>query len=168
MGCALARLTGLGVLLFVSAGCGSSSESTGSERETAARTGGDPKETCALLTADEIQTVMGTAPAEPRFEGNQCAWASQDGSEQFLVQMIVTPSPYKSFDEVAETYREQMDADPAEAIEPIEGVGLFAIGLKGMAMVQIFTGTHMVQVATSGKEQDRALELAKKAVARLE
>lgn len=166
------RLAGIRLLAailsaFVALACGrSSSESTTGSRSGTER---DPQETCALLTAEDIQSVLGTTPGAPRFEKPQCIWASADGSQDHLVQLIVTSAYYRSYDDIAKAYRETMDgADPAKAMHPIEGAGLFAVGYSEMPMVQIYTGSSMVQVATFGNEELHALELAKKVVGRLE
>jgi hypothetical protein len=61
-----------------------------------------------------------------------------------------------------------MDADPAKDVHRIDGgPGLFTIGFNDMAMVQIYSGSSMVQVSTFDHEERHALELARRVVARL-
>ena len=144
--------------------CGGTPEQ--SPREEAARgASADPSAICSLLTADHIEDVMGTAPGEPRFESSQCVWPRADRPEELLVQVLVSPPSYGSYDELAKAYREGMDgADPAQAMEPLEGVGVgrFAVGFREMPMVQIYTDRAMVQVSTFGNQREHALELAKR------
>jgi hypothetical protein len=127
-------------------------------------------DTCTLLTADDIQSVMSKAPGPPRFaQGIQCDWPAADGSTESLVGLIVTGTTFRSYDDYAEAYRRQMNADPAESVRRIDGgPGLFTIGFKDMPMVQIYSGSSMVQVSTFGHEEKHALELARKVVARLD
>jgi hypothetical protein len=125
------------------------------------------REVCSLLTAEDIQSVLGIAPGASKLEKVQCIWPAADGSNEFLVQLIVTETMVRSYDELARNYREELDTDPATAIHPIPGVGQFAVGFKEMAMVQIYTGSTMVQVSTFEHREQHALDLAKRAVARL-
>lgn len=126
------------------------------------------RDTCRLLTAEDIRTVMGVAPGESRFESSQCIWPSADGANEFLVQMIVTGTTVRTYDDLARKYREELNTDPATAIHPIPGAGDFAVGFNDMPMVQVYTGSTMVQVSTFGHQEQQALELAKRVVGRLD
>ena len=75
----------------------------------------------------------------------QCIWPAADGSDDFLVQLIVAGTTVGSYDELARQYREEPDTDPATAIHRIEGTGELAVGSNEMAMVQIFSGSTMVR-----------------------
>lgn len=159
------------VLACVALACGRAAEEP--EPKTASASGrgsqGPQRDTCALLTADDIQSVIGTAAGPPRMEqGIQCSWPAADGSNQSMVGLIVTGTTYASYDEYAQAYREQMDADPADAVHRIEGgPGQFTVGYNGTAMVQIYSGSSMVQVSTFDHDEKHALELARRVVARL-
>ena len=139
-----------------------------SSRASARGSPAPDRDMCRLLTADDIRSVMGVAPGESRFESSQCIWSSKDGATEFLVQMVVTGATVRSYDELARKYRDELDTDPATAIHPIEGVGDFAVGFNEMPMVQIYTGTTMVQVSTFGHQEKHALDLAKRVLPRLD
>jgi hypothetical protein len=83
------------------------------------------------------------------------------------VSLIVTGTNLRSYDEYAETFRKEMNADPATSVHRIDGPCLFAIGFNDMPMVQIYSGSSMVPVATFGNKETHALELAKKVLARI-
>jgi hypothetical protein len=144
--------------------CSGTSEQSPREEATQGASA-DPKAACSLLTAEDINAVMGIAPGEPRFESNQCIWPRGDRPEELLVQLMVAPPSYRSYDDLARAYREQMDgADPAQAMEPLDGIGVgrFAVGFREMPMVQIYTDKALVQVSTFGNKREHALELAKR------
>ena len=149
----------------LSAACGGTPPDSGASSAT--RSASAAQETCSLLTDEDIRSVMGVAPGPSRFESIQCIWPSADGSNEFLVQLIATPTRVGSYDELAKQYREELNTDPASAIHPIDGVGQFAVGFNDTPMVQIYRRSTMVQVATFGHQEKHALELAIRAVARL-
>ena len=158
---ALGRLT-VTVVAATSLACG---EADSPRENTPAGGSAAPKDVCSLLTAEDINAVTGIAPGASRFESNQCIWPRKDRPEDMLVQLMVAPASYRSYDDLAKAYREQMDgADPATAMEPLDGVGVgrFAVGYKEMPLVQIYTDKAMVQVATFGNPREHALELAKR------
>lgn len=156
----------LACCLTIAPACGgTASDSSGT---SASRSRPSGRETCRLLTADDIRDVMRVAPGESRFENSQCIWPSADGANEFLVQMIVTGTTVGSYDQLARQYRDELDTDPATALHQIEGAGDFAVGFNEMPMVQIFTGSTMVQVSTFKHQETHALELAKRVVGRLD
>jgi hypothetical protein len=129
---------------------------------------GSPRQpTCSLLTDDDIRSVMSVAPGPSRFENNQCIWPSADGSNDFLVQLTVSAVKVGSYDELAKLYREEMNTDPVNVIHRIDNVGQFAIGFNDTPMVQVYQHSTMVAVATFGHPEKHALELAQRALARL-
>jgi hypothetical protein len=159
------------VLACLALACGRAAEDAPAETASASGSGSPQgqRDTCALLTPDDIQSVMGATPGPPRIEqGIQCSWPSADGSNQSMVGLIVTGNTYSAYDEYAEAYRQQMDADPADAVHRIEGgPGQFTVGYNDMAMVQIYSGSSMVQVSTFDHDEKHALALARRVVARL-
>jgi hypothetical protein len=170
MKAALTRIVGGVLFAALAFGCGQTPADAPARNEASGGAGAKPSgatDTCSLLTATDIQSVMGTAAGTPVGEGHKCDWPSADESKQSLVSLIVTGTNLRSYDEYAETFRKEMNADPATSIHRIDGPGLFAIGFNDMPMVQIYSGSSMVQVATFGNKETHALELAKKVVARI-
>lgn len=147
-------------------GCGGSNSAEPSSSAVAGSKTPSGTDVCRLLTADEIRAVMGKDPGEPRFESNQCVWPAADGADDHLVQLMVTRTIARSYDDVARQYKE-MDMDPAKAIHPIPDAGDFAVGLEGTPIVQVFVGSTMVQVSTFRHTEQQALDLAKRAAARV-
>jgi hypothetical protein len=104
---------------------------------------------------------MGKAPGPPKPDANGCSWPAADGSNEFLVQLVVAGTTIRSYDD----YRKESDG--AADVHRIEAPGEFAIAFNDMPMVQIFSGGSFVQVSTFRNEEKHAVELAKRAHARL-
>jgi hypothetical protein len=161
----MARLALSFVCLVSIVACGQARSDPGERAGAASHPAGD--DVCSLLTADDIRSVTGVAPGEPRFESPQCIWSSADGSNEFLVQLLTSRSLLRSYDDLVRQYKEQMQTDAATVVHPIEGAGDFAVGFTEMPMVQIYSGSTLVQVATFSHQESHALELARRALARL-
>lgn len=162
----VASALGIACVAALTAACGGSSSTSGGTSDTSSPMAG--RETCALLSADDIRGVMGIAPGQPKADDNGCTWPSADGSNEFLVQLTVAPTVIRSYDELAKQYREELETDPAAALHRIDGVGQFAIGFNELPIVQIFGDSGFVQVYTVKHEERHALDLAKRAFARLD
>jgi hypothetical protein len=162
--------------LTACASCGSSEAPRGesASNETAApaaETQAAASGTCALLTAAEIQEVLGQAPgAHQAPEGTQdCIWSSADDPSSTLVRLTTSDSGLASFDSFVISYQAEFGGEepPREYFRPIEGVGDWAMYVADENALQVFKGGRMLQVATNPPDEARALELAKRAIPRL-
>ncbi len=146
--------------------------------EPAATTGAPASEpqaaasgTCALLTAAEIQEVVGKAPATPQAPvgTEDCLWPSAEEPSSTLVRVALTDSGFTSFDGFVASYQAEFGGEepPREYYRPIEGVGDWAMYVADENALQAFKGGRMLQVGTNPPDEAQAIALAKKAIPRL-
>ena len=127
--------------------------------------------TCSLLTADEIQEVLGNAPGAPQSpEGTEdCLWPSADDPSSTLVRLTISDSGFASFDGFVASYQAEFGGEepPREYYRPIEGVGDWAMYVADENALQAFKGGRMLQVGTNPPDEAQAIALAQKAIPRL-
>jgi len=127
--------------------------------------------TCALLTAEEIQEVLGKATGAPQTpEGTEdCIWSSADDPSSTLVRLTTSDSGFASYDGFVASYQAEFGGEqpPTEYYRPIEGVGDWAMYVADENALQAFKGGRMLQVGTNPPDEQQAIALAKKAVPRL-
>jgi hypothetical protein len=162
-GCALAAL-----LLLT--GCGGSepppaeteTETSAPEPAPAATT-----DVCALVTAEEIQEVLGEAPGAPEASSaglGGCRWPSASSSAT-LLEMSVAPTSLKSYDDfVADYGREFGGENPSkEYYRPHEGVGDWALYRKDDGVLQVYVGDRMLQIVAP---EEKSVAIAAMALSR--
>ncbi len=127
--------------------------------------------TCALLTADEIEEVLGRAPGAPQApEGTEdCLWPAADDPSTNLVRLVLSDSGFPSFDSFVVSYQAEFGGEepPRDYYRPIEGVGDWAMYVADENALQVFKGVRMLQLATNPPNEAQAISLAQKAVPRL-
>jgi hypothetical protein len=151
--------------------CGSSeapkAETASAETTTAPAVSGS----CALLTVEEIQEVLGKTPGAPQTpEGTQdCIWSSADDPSSTLVRLTTSDSGYASYDGFVSSYQAEFGGEqpPTDYYRPIEGVGDWAMYVADENALQAFKGGHMLQVGTNPPDEQQAIALAQRAVPRL-
>ena len=127
--------------------------------------------TCALLSAEEIQEVLGKAPGAPRApEGTKdCVWPPADDPSSTLVRVTTSDSGFASYDGFVASYQAEFGGEqpPTEYYRPIDGVGDWAMYVADENAVQVFKGGRMLQVGTNPPDEQQAIALAQKAAPRL-
>ena len=104
----------------------------------------------------------------PRFENHQGIWPSADGSNPFLVQLISTASPVRSYEDLAKQIESSgRRTRPRRVTQSMTSVVSPSASTK-RRWSRYFTGSTLVQVVTFGNKELQALELAKPALARVE
>ncbi len=126
---------------------------------------------CALLTAEEIQEVLGRAPGAPQnpVGTEECIWSSADDPSSILVRLATSDSGYASYDGFVASYSAEFGGEqpPTEYYRPIQGVGDWAMYVADENAIQVFKGGRMVQVAPNPPNEAQALALAQRAAARM-
>jgi hypothetical protein len=130
---------------------------------------------CELLTAGEVEEVVGAAVAEPtrthevdEQNGNwisMCNWfaAGADVSAGVMIRPLTVGQ--ESPQSALEVYQDEIKAQyPGYAMEPVEGVGEAAAWNGQMGQLVIFDGpySYIVNVISRDADTQRKLELAKK------
>jgi hypothetical protein len=137
----------------------------------AAGTASAPTGTCALLTAGEIQEVLGKAAGAPQpLEGTEvCTWPSAEDPSTTLLRLTFTDSGYPSYEGFVSSYQAEFGGEepPKQYFRPIEGVGDWAMYVADENALQVYKGGRMLQVGTVPPDEQQAIALAKKAVPRL-
>jgi hypothetical protein len=123
---------------------------------------------CALLTVGDIQSTLGKAANTGKRDGLQCTWAATDGSNPLLVQVMLTAVAFRTYEEFAANYMKTHKEDPATLAQRVDAPGGFALAMNGAPVIQVYTQSGMVQVATLESGYGQALELARKAAARMQ
>jgi len=162
------------LLLAAVTSCGSSEAPPG-EPASSGTISSEPQAalsgTCALLTAQEIQEVLGKAPGAPQTpEGTlDCIWSAADDPSSTLVRVTTSDSGYASYDGFVASYQSEFGGEqpPTEYYRPIEGVGDWAMYVADENAVQVFKGGRMLQVGTNPPDEAQAIALAHKAVPRM-
>jgi hypothetical protein len=163
-----------GLLLAGLTYCGGS-EAPQSESAPAATGAAEPpvavSGTCALLTAGEIQEVLGKAPgaAQSPAGTEDCLWPSAEDPSSTLVRVTFSDSGFASFDGFVASYQAEFGGEepPREYYRPIEGVGDWAMYVADENALQAFKGGRMLQVGTNPPDEAQAIALAQKAISRL-
>ena len=139
---------------------------------------------CTLITATEIEEVVGQPPGEPvrKALGTsffECRWPSADGSEHQLAHVAFRPARAPAtYEEWVRQYKAGMGDDFEEsdldAYQRIDGLGDYALFLDGGSLggsLQVYDRERMLQVDTAAvpgaSNLDLALALGRKAVERL-
>jgi hypothetical protein len=169
------RLVWPSLLLAGLASCGGSGappgESTSSE-PAASEPQPAASGSCALLTAEEIQEVLGKAPGASRaVEGTEdCIWSSADDPSSTLVRLTTSDSGFASYEGFVESYSAEFGGEqpPTEYYRPIEGVGDWAMYVADENALQVFKEGRMLQVGTNPPDEAQALALAQKAIPRFQ
>lgn len=124
---------------------------------------------CELLTAAEIQAATGIAPGPPQdetmYDGQlpMCHWPSADGTQTHLVQILLSRSALRSYDEFLEQFREQLGPEVStEGLGEVERIGDFGVWMDEMSMLQVHDDGRLVQVAVELPEGRDDLAAAKK------
>ncbi len=151
------------------------SEAPPSESAPASTTAAEQKApasgTCALLTAEEIQEVLGKATGAPQSPAGteDCLWPSAEDPSSTLVRATLSDSGFASFDGFVASYQAEFGGEepPREYYRPIEGVGDWAMYVVDENAIQVFKGGRMFQVGTNPPDEAQAIALAQKAVPRL-
>jgi hypothetical protein len=125
---------------------------------------------CELLTAEDIESATGRAPAEgqdmSRVGGRLPirGWAPAGGqSFDTLVNLLVTVNAYDTYAEFVESAR----SSPAGAafsdddIEEVSGVGDFGVWMGEARMLQIYAGDQMVQITVGASAAGEPLAVAR-------
>jgi len=165
----------LPAILLAGLTCCGGSEAPQSESAPASTTAAEQKApasgTCALLTAEEIQEVLGKAPGAPQSpEGTgECLWSSADAPSSTLVRVTVSDSGFVSFDGFVASYQAEFGGEepPREYYRPIEGVGDWAMYVADENALQVFKGGRLLQVGTNPPDEAQAIALAQKAIQRM-
>lgn len=113
---------------------------------------------CSLLTAEEIRSATGRAPAEGKDMSQVggrlpiCNWPPADGETyDSLVNLLVTVNAYDSYAEFLESARSSpvAGAFSDDAVEEVSDVGDFGVWMREASMLQIYAGDRMVQVTVT-------------------
>jgi hypothetical protein len=123
---------------------------------------------CALLTKEDIHTVLGQATGSAKREGAQCTWPAADGSNPLLVQLQLSAVAFVSYDRFAANYQKTHNEDPAKLAQRVDSPGGFALAMNGAPVIQVYSSSGMVQVATLSNGHGHALALARKAATRMQ
>lgn len=156
----LARLALLSSLAVLGTGCGGGAEpadegAPADTTATAERTGVAP---CELLTASDIESATGVAPAaaEPDPAEPMCNWPASDGSEDQVVHLIVTDAPAADYEEYVANARAEWgdgwdEAEFRRNFQPVDGPGDFAVWIPyadDWGALQVFAEGRMIQVTS--------------------
>lgn len=132
---------------------------------------------CNLLTAEQVEEVLGQAPGEPRAEMSSsgapiCVWPAADESAGQLTAVRMAPRSAGTYEEYVEQARQATGGHfMAHEFEKLEGVGDFAVWAGGeeSGVLQVFSGNHMIQIAAGSGNgrtaQENAMMLAERLVA---
>jgi hypothetical protein len=123
---------------------------------------------CSLLTADDIRTVLATAAGSGKRDGVQCTWSAVDGSNPLLVQLQLSAVAFISYDRFAADYIKRHKENPAKLAQRLDSPGGFALAMNGAPVIQVYSRSGMVQVATLSNGHGQALALARKAASRMQ
>jgi hypothetical protein len=159
------------VTAFASCGRSEAPPAETASTEPATGTAPAPAGTCALLTAGEIQEVLGKAPGAPQpLEGTEvCTWPSAEDPSTTLLRLTFTDSGYPSYEAFVSSYQAEFGGEepPKQYFRPIEGVGDWAMYVADENALQVYKGSRMLQVGTVPPDEQQAIALAKKALPRL-
>ncbi len=171
----------LGIFVSLAAACGGGAETSKTTSTSGATQPGPTKaapkfEACSLLTAEEIEAVVGWKPAkaEPSSYGGTaaCNFTGPQGLSQ-MVSLLVAPGMPKVANsaEMAVWRKGQTEGygDIKFIIEPVEGLGVPAIRNEiegaGLATIETAVKGMLLDVSTSSLNHSKAL--VAKAIARL-
>ena len=155
-------------LALAASGCGGAGEQAATEEAVEAAPAVD---LCGLLTAAEVEQVLGTRPGEPEPGEEalgQCTWASP-GGEGPLVVLTLDKAVLHSFDDFVAAYGEEFGGEdpPRDRFHPVEGLGDWAMYRADDHMVRTFRGDRVLEVSAPSAEEAQVVELAKLAMSRL-
>jgi hypothetical protein len=126
---------------------------------------------CSLLTAAEIQEVLGRAPGAPITPpgAEDCVYPDASDSTLTILRVSLADSGYSSYDSFVATYQAEFGGEepPREYYRPVEGIGDWAMYVADENALQVFRGGKMLQVSPNPPDEGKALGLAHKAIARL-
>ena len=123
-----------------------------------------------MLTAEDIEQALGRAPGASS-EGDealgQCSWAA-DGGEGSAVVLTLERAALSSFDDFVAAFGEEFGGEdpPRERFHPVEELGEWAMYLADDDMVRVFRGDIVLEVSSSGADEEQVVDLARRAVAR--
>jgi hypothetical protein len=169
----------LTAMLFL--GCGGSPEQAGNSSRSAAPAKGlpDAPDACTVVTAEDIQQVLGVVvhgkPLE-RLQGisttSSCAYTTTGGGASvvsILIQVATTDDPQANQKEYMDTLNPNLGAD--SQLKPIEGLSAPALwnpDLRQLTAFQGFDAAIFTMYDTKGQDPiEAAKALAKKALPRM-
>jgi hypothetical protein len=159
------------LFLAALASCGPSGGSEAPQGEASSAETSPASGTCALLTAEEIQEVLGKAAGSPQAPvgTEDCIWPDASDPATNLLRLTSSESGYSSYDSFVASYQAEFGGEqpPAEYYRPIPGVGDWAMWVADENALQVFRGGRMLQVSTSPPDEAKSLALAQKALPRL-
>lgn len=160
------RAPALLVALLLAISCGE--REPGPDAIRKALVAADAVNPCILLTAEEIEQTMLTAPGEPEpetFEDAQmCLWPRADNFDVQLLNVVIADvmlEGYEAYLENSETllgYRAT-----AEQAQLVEGPGRFAVWIPDgdSGILQFFIDNHMIQIEAGPAGGKSALEVCR-------
>lgn len=150
-------------LSCVLAACSGGDEGASSEAPEA-----EPRaDLCALLTESDIEEVLGAAPGAPSpgDEGlGECSWGTGPS-----VVLSLEEASLSSFDDFVYEYGVEFGGEnpPRDRFHPVDGIGDWAMYVADDHMVRAFRGDEVLEVSSSGAEEEQVVDLAKRAMSRL-
>ena len=171
-------VAGVLVLLCVACGNGEPAGTVPSGQAVAQETSIDP---CALLTSEEIETVLGwkvdTAESKSYGATGTCTWSSATpfaaaGWQQLSLVLGYGAPDLSSSEAMAKWRFEQYSGDAPEGLKvlvlPVEGLGVPAIqsGPEAFFGIELLVGSKLLTLSPF-KTLEPARSLAEKALARM-
>ncbi len=127
---------------------------------------------CGLLTAAEIEQVLGSAPGEPRAGTDglgDCTWPAADGSSTVLTLKLST-TDLGSYDAFVRSYQTEFGGEEPspEYYHRIQDLGTWAMYVVDDGAVRIYKGDRRLEVAPVPADEAKAVALGRMAAARLQ
>lgn len=163
----LAAACCLSVLLGCSGDVATDNDAGGETPSTTAAT--DVADLCDLLTAEEIETALGSGAGATTPGDGSCEWAGADGSEP-VVRLRFTDSKLMSYADFVADFNAEFGGEEPDREEymPVEGIGDWAMYVAEGHVLEVHVGENMFRVQTSAQSHEAAIEVAKIALPRID
>lgn len=129
---------------------------------------------CGLLTAAEIDQVLGRAPGEPQSgpgtEGlGECTWPSAADSSSPLLSLKLSTTDLDSYDAFVHSYQTEFGGEEpsTEYYHRIQALGTWAMYVVDEGALRIYHGDRRLDVAPKPPDEEKAIALGKMAAGRL-
>jgi hypothetical protein len=126
---------------------------------------------CGLLTAAEIEKVLGSAPGEsqPGTDGlGECTWPSA-GASSPLLTLKLSSTDLDSYEAFVHSYQTEFGGEEpsAEYYHRVQDLGTWAMYVVDDGALRIYQGDRRLDVAPQPRDEEKAVALGRMAAGRL-